>query len=59
MSSHENIELDLVQPIQMNVYQNNTYRKGLGQLHFNNEPATGIGQTDQHIYFTPKMHSIN
>ena len=31
-------EVEPVQPIQMNFYQSNTYRKDLSRLHFNNEP---------------------
>ena len=31
-------EVEPVQPIQMNFYQSNTYRKDLSWLHFNNEP---------------------
>ena len=27
-----------VQPVQMNIYQNNNYRKDLSWLHFNDEP---------------------
>ena len=30
-------EVEPVQPVQMNIYQTNTYRKELRWLHFNNE----------------------
>ena len=33
-----NKEVEPVQPVQMNIYQSNTYRKDLSWLHFNNEP---------------------
>ena len=31
-------EVELVEPVQMNIYQSNTYRKGLSWLYFDNEP---------------------
>ena len=30
--------MEPVELVQMNIYQSNTYRKDLSQLHFNNEP---------------------
>ena len=35
--SLENKELEPVQPVQMNIYQGNNYRKDLSRLHFNND----------------------
>ena len=35
---HENKEVDTVQPVQVNIYQSNTFGKDLGWLHFNNIP---------------------
>ena len=32
-----NKEVEPVEPVQMNIYQNNTYRKDLSWLHFKNE----------------------
>ena len=37
-TSLENKELEPVQPVQMNTYQSNTYRKVLSWLHFDDEP---------------------
>ena len=34
----ENKEVETVEPVQMNIYKSNTYRKDLSWLHFNNEP---------------------
>ena len=31
-------EVEPVEPVQMNIYQSNTYRKDLHLLHFNDEP---------------------
>ena len=52
----ENKEEGPVQPVQMNIYQNNNYRKDLSWLHFNDEPtgsweAASEGSTVQHISF--------
>ena len=30
--------METVEPIQMNIYQSNTYRKDLNQVHFDDEP---------------------
>ena len=35
---HENEEVEPFQPIQMNIYQSNIYRKDLSWLHFDDEP---------------------
>ena len=37
-SPHENEEVKPVEPVHINIYQSNTYRKGLAWLHFNDEP---------------------
>ena len=34
----ENKEVEPVEPVQMNIYQINTYRKDLSRLHFDDEP---------------------
>ena len=34
----ENKEMEPGEPVQMNLYQTNTYTKYLSWLHFNNEP---------------------
>ena len=34
----ENKEVEPVEPVQMNIYQINTYRKDLSWLHFDDEP---------------------
>ena len=31
-------KMDLVEPVQMNIYESNSYRKDLSWLHFSNEP---------------------
>ena len=36
--SIENKEVEPVEPVQMNIYQSNTYTKDLSWLRFNNEP---------------------
>ena len=36
--SHRNKETEPAQPVQMNIYQSNTYRKDLSQLHFYDGP---------------------
>ena len=43
-TSLENKEVEPVEPVQMNIYQSNTDRKGLRWLHFNNEPCVQEGQ---------------
>ena len=43
-TSLENKEVEPVEPVQMNIYQSNTDRKGLRWLHFNNEPSVQEGQ---------------
>ena len=30
--------MDLVEPVQMNIYESNSYKKDLSWLHFSNEP---------------------
>ena len=40
----ENKEVEPVELVQMNIYQNNTYRKDLSWLHFNDEPRVQEGQ---------------
>ena len=34
----ENKEVEPVEPVQMNIYQSNAYRKGLSWLHFDDGP---------------------
>ena len=34
----ENKGVEPVEPVQMNIYQSNTYKKDLSWLHFDNEP---------------------
>ena len=36
-TSLENKEVEPIQPVQMNIYQSNTYKKDLSWLHFNSE----------------------
>ena len=36
-TSYENKEVEPVQPVQMNIYQNNIYEKDFNWLHFGNE----------------------
>ena len=36
-SGSGNKEVELVEPVQMNIYQSNTYRKELSWLHFDDE----------------------
>ena len=36
--SLEKKEVEPIEPVQMNIYQSNTYLKDLGWLHFDNEP---------------------
>ena len=31
-------KMDLVEPVRMNIYESNSYRKDLSWLHFSNEP---------------------
>ena len=35
--SHPNREVETVQPVQINIYQNNIYKKDLGWLHLDTE----------------------
>ena len=37
-TSLKNKEVKLVEPVQKKIYQSNTYRKDVSQLHFDNEP---------------------
>ena len=37
-TSLENKEVEPVKPVQMNIYQSNTYRNDLSWLHFDDEP---------------------
>ena len=37
-TSHENKEVEVVQPVQMNIHQTKTNRKGLNYLHFDDKP---------------------
>ena len=50
--SLENKEEEPVEPVQMNIYQNNTYRKDLNWLHFDDEPRVQERQQvkDQQSY---------
>ena len=34
------MEVELAEPVQINIYQSNTYRKDLSWFHFDNEPTT-------------------
>ena len=43
-TSLENKEVEPVEPVQMNICQSNTDRKGLRWLHLNNEPSVLEGQ---------------
>ena len=43
-TSHKYKEGELVQPVQMNISQNNTYRKELSWLHFYNSPRAQAKQ---------------
>ena len=51
---HENEEVRPVQPVQMNIYQSNTYRKGLSRLYFNIESRVQERQQvkDQQSYIS-------
>ena len=40
MDFHKSKEGEPVQPVQMNIYQSNTYRKNLSWLYCDNEPKT-------------------
>ena len=53
-TSLENKEVELVESVQMNIYQSNTYRKDLSWLHFNNEPRVQDRQQvkDQHPFIS-------
>ena len=46
-TSLENNEVEQVEPVQMNIYQSNTYRKELRWLHFDDEPRV---QGRQQVY---------
>ena len=51
------MEVEPVEPVQMNIYQSNTYRKDLSWLNFDNEPrvrdsAVKEGPTVLHIHFS-------
>ena len=37
-TSFKKKEVEPAEPVQMNIYQSNTYRKDLNYLHFDNEP---------------------
>ena len=37
-TSHENKEVEPVEPVQVNIYQINTHRKDLSWLHFDDGP---------------------
>ena len=48
--------MEPVEPVQMNIYQSNTYKKDLSWLHFGNKlrvqnEAASEGPTDLHIHF--------
>ena len=51
-TSLENKEVAPAEPVQINIYLNNTYRKDLRCLHFNVEPRSGERQQvkDQQSY---------
>ena len=38
LTSLENKEVEPVQPVQINIYQSNTYKKDLSWLHFDDKP---------------------
>ena len=38
------MEVEPVEPVQMKIYQSNTYRKHLSSLHFNDEPMVQESQ---------------
>ena len=40
----EKKEVELVQPVQMDIYQNNIYRKDISWQHFDDEPRVQDGQ---------------
>ena len=40
--------MEPVEPVQMNIYQSNTYRRDLSWLHFNNEPRFQERQQVKH-----------
>ena len=56
-TSFEKKEVEPVQPVQMNIYQSNTYTKDLSCQHFDDETAKDSGeagsegQTVLHIHF--------
>ena len=56
-TSHENKEAEPVEPVQMNIYQHNIYRKDLTRLYFDHEPRVqerhtlSEGETVLHIHF--------
>ena len=47
-------ELEPVEPVQMNIYESNTYRKDLSWLHLNNGPRVQEKQQaeDQHSHIS-------
>ena len=49
---HQNEEVEPIQLAHINIYQSNTYRKGLSWLHFHNEPRVQERQSvkDQQSY---------
>ena len=53
-TSLENKEVEPVEPVQMNIYQSNTYRKDLSWPHFNDEPRVQERQQvkDQQSYIS-------
>ena len=65
--------MESVQPVQMNTYQSNNYKKDLSWLHFDNEPmvqerkreregegeGASEGPTDQHFLAYPTIPSSN
>ena len=52
--SLENKEEEPVEPVEMNIYQSNTYRKDLSWLHFHDEPRVQETQQvkDQQSYIS-------
>ena len=53
-TSLENKEVEPAEPVQMNIYQSNGYRKDLRWLHFYNEPRVQETQQvkDQQYYMS-------
>ena len=50
----ENTEVEQVEPVQMNIYQSNTYTKNLSWLRFDNEPWVQERQQDKGPTVLPK-----